>query len=161
MTARVAVIAGDGIGPEVIQAAIPIIDRAAAKHGFSLEWEHLPYSADHYLKTKETLPDAAFRHLRDDVDAIFLGAIGDPRVPGNEHARDILLGLRFRLDLYVNFRPVILLHPRLTPLIRFGGTPGACDGGSDTASTINFVIFRENTEGQYQGLGRSEAVGTA
>jgi len=137
----VAVIAGDGIGPEVIEAAIPVLDAAAKKHGCALDWERLPYSADHYLKTNETLPEAAFQHLRDDVDAIFLGAIGDPRVPGNEHARDILLGLRFRLDLYVNFRPVILLHPDLTPL--------------KTTEPINFVIFRENTEGVYLGRGRS------
>jgi 3-isopropylmalate dehydrogenase len=136
----IAVIAGDGIGPEVIEAAIPVLDRAASRDGAALAWEQLPYSADHYLKTKETLPDHAFAHLRDDVDAIFLGAIGDPRVPGNEHARDILLGLRFRLDLYVNFRPVQLLHPDLTPL-RAGGQ-------------IDFVIFRENTEGVYLGRGR-------
>src|SRR5438876_2584138 len=141
MKHRVAVIAGDGIGPEVIEAAIPILDQVAATHGFSVQWERLPYSADHYLKTKETLPDAGFRHLRDDVDAIFLGALGDPRVPGNEHARDILLGLRFRLDLYVNFRPVQLLHPDLTPL-----------RGNDRR--IDFVIFRENTEGVYLGRGR-------
>ena len=141
MTHRVAVIPGDGIGPVVIEAAIPIIDRAAAKHNFSIAWERLPYSADHFLKTRETLPDAAFRHLRDDVDAIFLGALGDPRVPGNEHARDILLGLRFKLDLYVNFRPVVLLNPDLTPLK--GNSP------------IDFVIFRENTEGQYLGRGRT------
>ena len=134
-------IAGDGIGPEVIEAAIPILERVAVKHGFSLAWERLPYSADHYLRTKETLPDAALRHLRDDVDAIFLGALGDPRVPGNEHARDILLGLRFKLDLYVNFRPVELLHPDLTPL--------------RNSAPIDFVIFRENTEGQYLGRGRS------
>jgi 3-isopropylmalate dehydrogenase len=138
---RVAVIGGDGIGPEVIEAAIPILDRVAAKHRFSLQWERLPYSADHYLKTKETLPDAALDHLRNDVDAILLGALGDPRVPGNEHARDILLGLRFKLDLYVNFRPVELLHPDLSPL----RNPGS----------IDFVIFRENTEGQYAGRGRS------
>lgn len=137
---RVAVIAGDGIGPEVIAAAIPVLDRAAAARGFALDWERLPYSADHYLATGETLPDGAFTHLRDDVDAIFLGAIGDPRVPGNEHARDILLGLRFRLDLYINFRPVQLLHPDLTPLK--SGRP------------IDFVIFRENTEGVYLGRGR-------
>jgi len=137
----VAVIAGDGIGPEVIEAAIPILDRVAAKHSFAIRWERLPYSAAHYLKTKETLPDAAFRRLQNDVDAIFLGALGDPRVPGNEHARDILLGLRFKLDLYVNFRPVELLHPDLTPL----RNPGS----------IDFVIFRENTEGQYLGRGRS------
>jgi 3-isopropylmalate dehydrogenase len=136
---RVAVIAGDGIGPEVIEAAIPVLGQAAAAAGFALEWERLPYSADHYLATGETLPDKAFAHLRDDVDAIFLGAIGDPRVPGNEHARDILLGLRFRLDLYINFRPVQLLHPDLTPLK--AGRP------------IDFVIFRENTEGVYLGRG--------
>ena len=129
-------IAGDGIGPEVVDAAIPVIERAAAKYGATIAWERLPYSADHYLKTGETLPDAAFNHLRDDVDAIFLGALGDPRVPGNEHARDILLGLRFRLDLYINFRPVQLLHPDLTPL------------REDRA--IDFVIFRENTEGIYR-----------
>jgi len=148
MKHRVAVIAGDGIGPEVIEAAIPILDRAAAKHGFSMQWERLPYSADHYLKTKETLPDAGFRHLRDDVDAIFLGALGDPRVPGNEHARDILLGLRFKLDLYVNFRPIELLHPDLTPLRLPAGGPSG-------RPAVDFVIFRENTEGQYLGRGRS------
>jgi 3-isopropylmalate dehydrogenase len=137
---RIAVIAGDGIGPEVIEAAIPVLDRAAAKGGFALAWERLPYSADHYLATRETLPDHAFAHLRDDVDAILLGAIGDPRVPGNEHARDILLGLRFRLDLFINFRPVQLLHPDLTPL--------------KTDRPIDFVIFRENTEGVYLGRGR-------
>ena len=137
---RIAVVGGDGIGPEVIEAAIPVIDRAAARHGLALDFERLPYGADHYLKTKETLPDAAFRHLRDDVDAILLGAMGDPRVPGNEHARDILLGLRFRLDLYINFRPVRLLHPQLSALK--GERP------------IDFVIFRENTEGVYLGRGR-------
>ncbi len=141
MKHRIAVIAGDGIGPEVIEAAIPILDRVAARHGFSLNWERLPYSADHYLKTQETLPDSALEHLRNEVDAIFLGALGDPRVPGNEHARDILLGLRFKLDLYVNFRPVELLHPDLTPL--------------RNSAAIDFVIFRENTEGQYLGRGRT------
>ena len=80
---RIAVIAGDGIGPEVIDAALGPIERAAAKHGVPLELERLPYGADHYLKTRETLPDQAFHHLRDDADAILLGAIGDPRVPGN------------------------------------------------------------------------------
>ncbi len=137
---HVAVIAGDGIGPEVVEAAIPVLERAAAKHHFGLDFERLPYSADHFLETGETLPDAAFRHLRDGVDAILLGALGDPRVPGNEHARDILLGLRFKLDLYVNFRPVTLLHPDLTPL--------------RNSRPIDFVIFRENTEGVYLGRGR-------
>ena len=145
---KVAVIAGDGIGPEVIEAAIPIIDHVAQNHSIAIRWERLPYSADHYLKTGETLPDEAFAHLRDDVDAILLGALGDPRIPGNEHARDILLGLRFRLDLYVNFRPIHLLHPDLTPLRLPPVSPSA-------RPPIDFVIFRENTEGQYTGRGRS------
>ena len=145
--ARIAVIPGDGIGPEVIAAALPVIEQAARDDGLRLEWEMLPWSAEHYLRTGVTLPEDAFRHLRDDVDAILLGALGDPRVPRNEHARDILLGLRFRLDLYINFRPVALLHPRLTPL--------------KGEHRIDIAIFRENTEGQYQGFGRSEGVGTA
>ncbi len=144
---RIALIPGDGIGPEVVDAAWPLIARAAGDAGLTLRSTRLPYSADHFLATGETLPDDAFRRLRDETDAIVVGALGDPRVPGNEHARDILLGLRFRLDLYINFRPIRLLHPSLTPLRREG--------------PIDFVIFRENTEGQYLGLGRSEAVGTA
>ncbi len=149
VTHRIAVIGGDGIGPEVVEAAIPVLERAGSKHGFRLDIERLPYSAEHYLKTKETLPDHAFRHLRDDVDAIFLGALGDPRVSGNEHMRDILLGLRFRLDLYINFRPVTLLHPDLTPLRsdRLSARP-------PDRPSIDFVIFRENTEGVYLGRGR-------
>lgn len=146
MLHKIAVIAGDGIGPEVVAASLPIIERAAMLEGGRLAFEMLPYSADHYLRTGVTLPDDAFRHLRDEVDAIFLGALGDPRVPDNEHARDILLGLRFKLDLYINFRPVVLLHPRLTPL--------------SNAPSIDCAIFRENTEGQYQAIGRSENVGT-
>jgi len=141
---RVAVIAGDGIGPEVIEAALPVLDAVARTHGFAVAWERLPYSATHYLATRETLPEAAFRHLRDDVDAIFVGAFGDPRVPGNEHARDILLGLRTRLDLYINYRPIKLLHPDLTPLRAVGQSGGPA---------VDFVIFRENTEGVYLGRG--------
>ena len=151
--ARVAIIAGDGIGPEVVDAALPVIEAAARAEGLTLEPERLPYSADHFLRTGETLPDEAFEHLRDDVDAILVGALGDPRVPGNEHARDILLGLRFRLDLYINFRPTHLFHPKLSPL----RTDRRTDGGS---TAIDFVIFRENTEGQYTAQGRSESIGT-
>ncbi|MEZ4413916.1 MAG: isocitrate/isopropylmalate family dehydrogenase [Gemmatimonadales bacterium] len=151
--AKIAIIAGDGIGPEVIDAALPIIEAAARTEGLAFEVERLPYSADHYLRTGETLPDEAFEHLREDVDGILVGALGDPRVPGNEHARDILLGLRFRLDLYINFRPTRLFHPKLSPL--------RADRRSDGGSTaIDFVIFRENTEGQYLGKGRSESIGT-
>ena len=175
----VAVIGGDGIGPEVVASAIPIIEAAAERHGAAMVWEHLPLGASHYLDTGETLSDKVYEHLRDDVDAIFLGALGDPRVPGNEHARDILLGLRFRLDLYINFRPCTLLHPDLCPLRRRadrqtgrrahqgkgkGGPvrpsarpPAGCGDGEEWA--IDFVIFRENTEGSYLGRGSSANVG--
>jgi len=143
---KVAVIGGDGIGPEVVEAAIPAIERAAGLEGATIAWERLPYGGDHYLKTGETLPDHAFRHLRDEVDAILVGALGDPRVPDQKHAREILLGLRFRLDLYINFRPARLLHPDLCPL---KGDP-----------KIDFVIFRENTEGLYLARGSSKHEGT-
>jgi len=147
---RIAVIAGDGIGPEVIDAALAVLTAASRRHGFSLDVERLPYSADHYLATRVTIPDDAVEHLREGVDAIFVGALGDPRVPGNEHARDILLGLRFRLDLYVNLRPVTLLHPSLCPLRE----------PASGARAIDFAIFRENTEGIYVGAGGGLRVGT-
>ena len=147
---RIAVIAGDGIGPEVIDAALAVLAAASRRHGFSLDVERLPYSADHYLATRVTIPDDAVEHLREGVDAIFVGALGDPRVPGNEHARDILLGLRFRLDLYVNLRPVTLLHPSLCPLRE----------PASGARAIDFAIFRENTEGIYVGAGGGLRVGT-
>lgn len=168
-TFTVAVIGGDGIGPEVVEAAIPVIERAAHIAGGTIEWERLPYGADHFLKTGETLPDHAFEHLKRDVDAILVGALGDPRVPDQAHARDILLGLRFRLDLYINFRPCTLLHPDLCPLKGRWAAAAAHPGGSTIAAgaggpagdpTIDFVIFRENTEGLYLARGSSRNVGT-
>jgi 3-isopropylmalate dehydrogenase len=153
-TLKVAVIGGDGIGPEVVEAAIPAIERAARADGGEIAWERLPYGADHFLKTGDTLPDRAFQHLRDDVDAILVGALGDPRVPDQRHARDILLGLRFRLDLYINFRPCVLLHSDLCPLKADGRTAGTA------GRQIDFVIFRENTEGLYLARGSSKNVGT-
>jgi len=152
-TYHVATIPGDGIGPEVIEAAAAVLAAAARRFGFALELERLPYGAEHFLATGETLPDHAFEHLRSGVDAILLGAVGDPRVPGNEHARDILLGLRFRLDLYINLRPVQLWHPDLTPL-RLVAPSRLRASEPSVEPLIDFVIFRENTEGQYLGRGR-------
>lgn len=157
----IAVIPGDGIGPEVMDAALPAIEAAADLEGAALRFEQLPLGADHFLRTGETLPDDAFTHLRDDVDAIVVGALGDPRVPGNEHARDILLGLRFRLDLYINFRPCKLLHPDLCPLRPRPRNGPATGGGTGGLRAIDFVIFRENTEGVYLGRGTASGVGTA
>jgi len=145
---RIAVIPGDGIGKEVTAEAIKVLTAAAKASGKRLELQHLPWSADHYLATGETIPADGYRMLRDEFDAIFVGALGDPRVADNRHARDILLGTRFELDLYVNYRPVRLLDDRLSPL------------KDRTRKDINFVVFRENTEGVYVGIGGRFKAGT-
>jgi 3-isopropylmalate dehydrogenase len=136
---RIAVIAGDGIGAEVTREAVRVVRAAAGPDALEVvEW---PHGADRYLETGEAITDAEVEELRSSYDAILLGALGDARVPGNEHARQILLGLRFRLDLYVNFRPVRLLDARFTPL------------KDKRPEEVDFVIFRENTEGVYVGMG--------
>jgi 3-isopropylmalate dehydrogenase len=135
MSARIAVIPGDGIGREVVAEASRVLQAIGG-----LVLEPLPWSADHYLETGVTIPAGGYDTLRS-FDAILVGALGDPRVPDNRHARDILLGTRFALDLYVNYRPVRLLDDRLCPL------------KNRTRRDINFVVFRENTEGLYVGAG--------
>jgi 3-isopropylmalate dehydrogenase len=147
MSANIAVIAGDGIGKEVTAEAAKVLSVVGHRFGRELHLEDLPWSADHYLKTGVTLPPGGYDTLRG-FDAIFIGALGDPRVPDNRHARDILLGTRFELDLYVNYRPVKLLDERLCPLK--GRTP----------SDVNFVVFRENTEGLYVSVGGRFKAGT-
>ena len=137
---RIAVIPGDGIGIDVTREAVEVLHASSALSGRPIEIETFPFGADHFLATGETLPQSGFDRLRE-FDAILVGALGDPRVPDNRHAADILLGLRFRLDLYVNQRPVRLLDARLCPL-------------KDRApADVDFVIFRENTEGLYAGVG--------
>ena len=145
---RIAVIPGDGIGKDVTAEAVKVLHAIARKSGFPLDLVQLPWSADHYLATGETLPAHGYRMLRDEFDAIFVGALGDPRVADNRHARDILLGTRFELDLYVNYRPVRLLDDRLSPL------------KDRTRTDINFVVFRENTEGVYVSVGGRFKAGT-
>jgi 3-isopropylmalate dehydrogenase len=145
---RIAVIPGDGIGKEVTAEAVKVLEAVAAGSGKTLHLQHLPWSADHFLATGETLPVDGYRMLRDEFAAIFVGALGDPRVPDNRHARDILLGTRFELDLYVNYRPVRLLDDRLSPLKGRG------------RKDINFVVFRENTEGVYVSVGGRFKAGT-
>ena len=145
---RLAVIAGDGIGPEVIHEALKTLEAVEAVYHPGVEIEMLPYGADHYLQTGVTLPPGEMQRLGSEFDAILVGALGDPRVPGNEHARDILLGMRFQLDLYVNERPARLFDERLTPLK--GKTP----------SDLDLVIFRENTEGLYVSVGGTFKRGT-
>src|SRR5574337_1201526 len=99
---RFAIIAGDGIGKEVTAEAVKVLTKVGDVFGQRFEFEHLPWGADYFLETGITLPTNGYAMLRDDFDAIFIGALGDPRVADNRHARDILLGTRFELDLYVN-----------------------------------------------------------
>src|SRR5688572_3143548 len=136
----IAVIAGDGIGPEVVREGLKVLDAAADVHGFRTRVEHMPYGADHYLKTKETFPDSALRAAHD-FGAVFLGAIGDPRVETGKLERAIISGLRFGLDLYVNLRPVRLYDARFCPLKDRG------------PADLDFIVVRENTEDAYAGLG--------
>jgi 3-isopropylmalate dehydrogenase len=144
---RIAVIPGDGIGREVTGEAVKVLNAVAGTFGRTIELEHLPWGADYFLETGITIPPNGYDTLRQ-FDAIFIGALGDPRVPDNRHARDILLGTRFELDLFVNYRPVKLLHERLCPLKGRG------------PADVDFVVFRENTEGLYVGVGGRFKPGT-
>jgi len=140
-SARIAVIPGDGIGQEVTPVAIQCIQTVAARHRRPLEFAHFDWGADKFLRENISLPPGAVEMLRDEFDAILFGALGDPRVPSNQHAADILLGLRFKLDLFINARPTELLHVRYTPLRDI------------TCNDIRLMVFRENTEGLYVGVG--------
>jgi 3-isopropylmalate dehydrogenase len=145
---RVAVIPGDGIGKEVTAEAVKVLRAAGERSGRRLDLETLPWGADYYLQSGITIPPNGYAMLRDEFDAILLGALGDPRVPDQRTARDILLGTRFELDLYVNYRPVRLLDDRLCPLKDRG------------VRDVDFVVFRENTEGVYVGVGGRFKAGT-
>jgi 3-isopropylmalate dehydrogenase len=146
--ARIAVIPGDGIGAEVTPEAVKVLKAVCAPTNRALEFVVFDWGADKYLREGVTLPPGAVEMLHDEFDAILFGALGDPRVPSNQHAADILLGLRFKLDLYVNARPVELLHDRLTPL------------RDRTEEDIRLIVFRENTEGLYVGVGGTFKQGT-
>jgi 3-isopropylmalate dehydrogenase len=145
---RIAIIAGDGIGAEVTREAVKVLRCVASGSAAPLDLVEWDLGAERYLRTGVTITDAEMTELRDEYDAIFLGAMGDPRVPKNEHARDILLGLRFRLDLYINLRPVRLYEARLSPL------------RDVRPEDVDIVVFRENTEGVYVGMGGNFKPGT-
>jgi len=138
---KIAVIPGDGIGPEVIREASRVLTHLNETRNLALEFVEFDWGAEKYLREGVTLPDGGLEMLSDEYNAILAGAFGDPRVPSNKHAEDILLGMRRGLDLYINLRPVRLLHDRLTPLL------------NRKTSDIDFVVFRENTEGAYCGAG--------
>ncbi len=139
-TYKIAVMPGDGTGPEVVNEGIKVLQAAARKFDFKLDLTHFDYGGDRYLATGEVLPDNAVAELSKH-DAIFLGAIGHPDVKPGILEKGILLALRFALDQYVNLRPVIL-YPNVD-------TPLKDKGPAD----IDFVVVRENTEGLYVGAG--------
>jgi 3-isopropylmalate dehydrogenase len=141
---KIAVIPGDGIGKEVIPQAVKVIEASGAP----VELTYFDWGADSYLKDKTTVPPDGFTMLGRDFDAILAGAFGDPRVPSNIHAKEILLGMRFQMDLYANVRPVRLLDASLCPLK--GIEP----------KDLDFVVIRENTEGVYVDRGRISGQGT-
>ncbi len=134
---RIAVIPGDGIGQEVIPQAVKVIQASGAK----VETTDFDWGADRYLRDQVTVPPDGFAMLGRDFDAILVGAFGDPRVKTNIHAKEILLGMRFKMDLYANVRPVLLLDATLCPLK--GVEP----------KDVDFVVLRENTEGVYTDAG--------
>ncbi|HVS04061.1 MAG TPA: isocitrate/isopropylmalate family dehydrogenase, partial [Thermoanaerobaculia bacterium] len=137
---KIAVLPGDGIGKDVTAEAAKVLAAAAERWELPLALDTFPWSADHFLATGETIPEDAFEWLPRDYAAIYIGAYGDPRVPDMRHAADILLGIRFKLDLYINLRPIKLYDPRLCPL----------KGKSE--ADVDMVIFRENTEDIYAGI---------
>src|SRR3989475_7147632 len=149
MAKKIAVIAGDGIGPEVIAEGTRILERVNESRKLGLQFVPFGWNADEYLRTGVSIPPGAIDDIRNNYAAVYLGAFGDPRIPDMKHAADILLGMRFQLDLYVNYRPVKLLHDRLSPL------------KDKNSQQIDFVIFRENTEGAYVGMGGNFKKGTA
>lgn len=137
---QIATIPGDGTGPEVTGEAIKVLKAAGGKSGFKFRLVNYDFGAQRYLRTKEVLPDSALEELKG-MDAVYLGAVGDPRVEPGILEKGILLKLRFGLDQYINLRPVKLYPGVWTPLK--DKDPG----------DINFVVVRENTEGLYLGVG--------
>ena len=142
---RIAVVPGDGIGKEVIGQAVDVIKATGADVAFT----EFDWSADRYLQDGTTIPADGFAKLSRDFDAVLVGALGDPRVPSNIHAKEILLGMRFKMDLYANVRPVKCLDDSLCPL------------KNARSDDIDFVVVRENTEGPYVDAGGVFKQGTA
>ncbi|ADO72652.1 isocitrate/isopropylmalate dehydrogenase family protein [Stigmatella aurantiaca] len=138
---RIAVIPGDGVGAEVMGPTLRLLQTMNVSVGLGLVFDSFDFGAERYLKTGVALPAGQLETFREDYDAILLGAVGDARIPDGAHARELLLGLRFGLDLYINFRPCRLYAESLCPL------------KGKHAEQIDFVVFRENTEGQYNGIG--------
>lgn len=147
-TRKIALIGGDGIGPEVVREGRALLELYRKDRGLPLELWDLDLGADRYLRDGTTFPPEIQVAIRLECAAVLLGALGDPRVPGMEHARDIIFGMRQGLDLYANIRPIRCLSNRLVPL------------KDRPAKDVDFVVFRENTEGVYVGMGGQFKRGT-
>ena len=137
---KIAVLPGDGTGPEVIAEGLKVLEAVSESAGFSMDYTHYDLGGERYMRTGEILPDSVIEELRG-FDAIYLGAIGHPDVKPGILEKGLLLRLRFELDLYINLRPVKLYPGVDTPLKDKG------------PNEIDFVVVRENTEGQYAGAG--------
>jgi 3-isopropylmalate dehydrogenase len=135
----IGVLPGDGIGEEVVNEALKVLDAVQEIYGFQTRREAMPYGAEHYLATGETMPEAAFYRIRD-MHAVLFGAIGDPRIEVGKLEFAIIAGMRHKLDLYVNLRPVKLYDESLCPL------------KGKTTADIDMVFCRENTEDAYSGV---------
>ncbi len=143
---KIPVIPGDGIGPEIVAEGRKVLDAAGEAYGFDIEWIEYPHGAEHYLNTGELLSEDTLTELSG-YDAIYLGSIGDPRVPPGVLEQGILLAARFYFDQYINLRPVKLLRGVETPL------------KDKTPEDIDFVVVRENTEDLYIGVGGRASAG--
>ena len=148
MQYQILALGGDGIGPEVTEQAQRVAAAAAKRAGLDLDFITFPYGADYYLEHGVGIEPGRFDDFRANYGAILFGAVGDARVPDMAHGRQLLLGARFELDLYVNLRPIKLFAPELCPLKGKG------------PDEVNMVIFRENTEGLYVGVGGQVRRGT-
>lgn len=148
MRKKIALLGGDGIGVEVVRESKALLEMLRDRRGLPLDLWELDLGADRYLRDGTTFPPEIRIAVQRECAAVLLGALGDPRVPGMEHARDIIFGMRQGYDLYANIRPVRALSDRLVPLKGRG------------ASDVDFVVFRENTEGIYVGMGGQFKRGT-
>ena len=140
MAYNIALIPGDGIGKEVVPAAVRVMESLSKRHGFEMTYTEFPYSCEYYLKTGQMMPQDGIDKLRD-FDAIFLGAVGDLKVPDHVSLWGLLLPIRRRMQQYVNVRPVRLLPGITSPL------------AGRTAADIDFIVVRENNEGEYSEIG--------
>ena len=145
---KIAVIGGDGTGPEVIAEGKKVLNAICSKKGIKLEFTDFDYGGDRYLKTGETITESQILELKDNFDAIYLGAIGHPDVKPGILELGILLKIRFTLDQYINLRPVKLFNNVECPL------------NGKNPDDIDFIVVRENTGGIYTGHGGATKVGT-